>query len=284
MGWSEFFDDLELIAGQKITVNDGDYLNADGLWMCGKCNTPKQSRIEVLGEVRTPMCLCQCEQDKQNAEVEEAKRLKKANQIEMLRNDGFPDAEMRRFRFDTDDGKNPVSEVARRYVENFEQMLEDGKGLLLFGSVGTGKTFIAACIANALIDKCIPCLVTNFSRITNTLTGMYEGKQSYIDSLNRYDLLIIDDLATERDTEYMNEIVFNIIDARSRVNKPLIVTTNLTAEELKRPAEVRKQRIYSRLFEMCIPVEVKGKDRRKEVLREDMSKYSDLLGLGVANG
>ena len=123
------------------------------------------------------------------------------------------------------------------------------------------------------------CLVTNFARLTNTISGMYEGKQEYIDGLDRFDLIVIDDLASERDTEFMGEIVQNIIDARYRTGKPLIVTTNLTSDDLKNPAEIRKQRIYSRLFEMCVPVEVKGTDRRKEKLKQDYKSMEDLLGL-----
>ena len=108
---------------------------------------------------------------------------------------------------------------------------------------------------------------------------MFEEKQQYIDGLKRFDLLIIDDLASERDTEYMGEIVQNIIDSRYRSGLPLIITTNLTAEELKHPAEIRKQRIYSRLFEMCVPVEVKGYDRRKKKLVMEHEEMSKILGL-----
>ena len=108
---------------------------------------------------------------------------------------------------------------------------------------------------------------------------MYEGKQNYIDNLNNFDLLVIDDLASERDTEYMGEIVQNIIDSRYRAGLPLIITTNLTSEELKKPLEIRKKRIYSRLFEMCYPIEVKGKDRRKQKLREEFGEIGEILGM-----
>lgn len=57
------------------------------------------------------------------------------------------------------------------------------------------------------------------------------------------------------------------------------MTTNLKSDELKHPVEIRKQRIYSRLFEMCVPVEVKGKDKRKEKLKQDYKSMEDILGL-----
>jgi DNA replication protein DnaC len=166
----------------------------------------------------------------------------------------------------------------KNFVEHFPTFREEGKGLLLFGTVGTGKTFLAACAANELISRGIPCLVTNFARIANEVQGNFE-KQQYYDNLNSFPLLVIDDLSAERKTEYMQEIVFNVIDARYRANLPLIVTTNLTREELLNPADLTYQRIFSRLFEMCTPIEVSGKDRRQQALREDIGKMKNLLGL-----
>ena len=256
-----------------------DYIK-DGLIYCGKCHTPKQVKVQFMGETKTPMCLCKCGKEERELEEREYQLIEQARRIRILKDIGFPDKEMMRWTFDKDDQKNQkISTVARHYVENFDEMRKYGKGLLFYGQVGTGKTFISACIANALMDKGYPCMVTNFARLTNKLQGMFEGKQEYIDSLNRFNLLVIDDLASERDTEYMGEIIHNIIDARYRNKKPLIVTTNLTSEELKHPADVRKQRIYSRLFEMCIPIEVKGNDRRKEALIKDYKKMEDILGL-----
>ena len=276
---SETFQKIEMTAAQNIRSNEGDYVE-DGLLICGKCHTPKQCRVTVFGEVRTPMCLCRCEQEAREAEEQERKKEERLRHIRDLKKMGFPDREMSKWTFEADDRSNEkISTIAKKYVENFPDMKKKGKGLLLYGSVGTGKTFMSACIANALIDRGHPCLVTNFARIINTLQGMYEGRQEYIDSLDKFHLLVIDDLASERDTEYMGEIVQNIIDARYRAGLPLIITTNLTADELKHPAEVRKQRIYSRLFEMCIPIEVKGKDRRKEKLKSDYKDFEDLLGL-----
>ena len=80
--------------------------------------------------------------------------------------------------------------------------------------MGTGKSFFAGCIANALLDKGVPVLMTNFSRILNTLTGMYsDDRNQFIDSFNKYSLLIIDDLGIERSSEFALEQVFNVIDS-----------------------------------------------------------------------
>lgn len=282
-GFNAVFDAVQKKAAQNTRINEGDYKDADGLWVCGKCHTRKQTKVDILGQTRTPFCLCKCEQEERQRQAEAIKQREKMQAVQRMRRMGFPDVEMSRWTFDKDDCTNAkLTTVAHNYVDNFAEMKMRGKGLLLFGSVGTGKTFAAACIANALIDKGFPCLVTNFARLINTISGMYDGKQQYIDSLNNFDLLVIDDLASERDTEYMGEIVQNIIDSRYRAGLPLIVTTNLTADELKHPSEMRKQRIYSRLFEMCMPLEVKHKDRRKEKLIADYDDLSDKLGLNAA--
>lgn len=276
---SEFIDGLERRAAENIKAEQGDYI-VNGLLYCGKCQTPKQCRVTILDRERTPMCLCKCESEKLAKEEEERKRIEFEKRVKELRKIGFPESDMQNWTFANDDRTNEkISAVVRNYVDNFSKMKEDGKGLLLFGTVGTGKTYAAACIANSLIDKGYGVLMTNFARIANTVQGLFEGKQEYYDSLNRFPLLILDDLSAERKTEYMQEIVFNVIDSRYRAGLPLIVTTNLTRDELKHPADVINQRTFSRLFEMCIPVEVAGTDRRREKLKSDMEEYKNILGL-----
>ena len=280
MNITNFISDLEKKAAERITTEPDDYIGEDGLLYCGKCHTKKQTRIFLFGEERTPPCLCKCRQEQREREEAEHKRILFEDKVKRLRQMGFPEREMQEWTFANADGSNEkLISAAQRYVDNFKELRKNGKGLLLFGTVGTGKTFISACIANALIDRGYPVLMTNFARIANTVSGMWEGKQEYYDSLNDYQLLVLDDLAAERKTEYMSEIVFNVIDARYRAGLPLIVTTNLTSEELKHPADISYQRTFSRLLEMCIPVEVEGKDKRLEKLKADIKPMKDLLGL-----
>ncbi len=254
-----------------------DYI-VDGLLFCGKCGTPKQCFVTPPGMLVS--CMCRCAAEKYNREREEDRKKEQLQKVARLRQTGFPDAEMARFTFELDDQKNPeLSKVCRSYVDSFQEFLRRGKGLLLYGPPGTGKTFSAACISNALIDQGIPCLNTNFARLTNAISGFYEGKQEFIDGLGQFQLLVIDDLAAERDTEYMGELVYSIIDARYRQRLPLIVTSNLTAQELKNPEQMRRQRVFSRIFEMCVPFEVKGVDRRRQMLRDTHEADRKLLGL-----
>ena len=267
-------------AKQTANIGEDDYVGEDNLYYCGKCHTRKQTAISLFGETKIAPCICKCRSAELKAEEEARRQREHFDKVMRMRSVGFPEKAMSTWTFENDDGSNPkMTNAMQKFVENFQTFKQEGKGLLLFGTVGTGKTFLAACVANALIDKGIPCLVTNFARIANEVQGLFEGKQEYYDNLNKYPLLVIDDLSAERKTEYMQEIVFNVIDARYRANLPLIVTTNLTRTELMHPADLTYQRIFSRLFEMCTPIEVTGKDRRQKALIEDIGKYKNLLEL-----
>ena len=258
------------------------YLNEDdGLEYCSNCHTSRQTRIDFPEKGSIVNCICNCigehydQLDRQRHEQEEHERLSR------MRHDAFHNPTALRWRFDADDhqGDEKSMQVMRNYAENFQKFYDKGAGLLIYGNVGVGKSFAAACIANALLDRGVPCLMTDFSRIINTLTGMIQGKQDYIDNLVSYDLLVIDDLGVQRNTPYANEIVTNVIDARVMSKKPLIVTTNLTTEELLGANDITYQRTLSRLFEHCIPIDFKGTDRRRYNGAKADPTLRGLLGL-----
>ena len=129
--------------------------------------------------------------------------------------------------------------------------------LPVLGGVGTGKSYLAGCIANALMEKEIPVRMTNFALILNDLAASFEGRNEYISRLCRYPLLILDDFGMERGTEYGLEQVFNVIDSRYRSGKPLIVTTNLTLDAAQ-PGGTPPIPDYDRLLSMCVPVRFTG--------------------------
>lgn len=263
-------------AQETANIVEGDYIGEDNLYYCGKCHTRKQTVFSMFGNTKVVCCICKCRAAEIKAEDDARKHFELVGR---LRQRGFPERQMLDWTFANDDGTNPkMTQAMKNYVENFDTFREEGKGLLLFGNVGTGKTYLAACVANELINKGIPCLVTNFTRIANELWDI-DNKQKYYDNLNSFPLLVLDDLNAERKTEYMQEIVFNVIDQRTRAGLPLIVTTNLTREELLSPANISDQRIFSRLFKLCTPIEVEGKDRRQAALKNDIGKMKNLLGL-----
>lgn len=274
------FDSIAKKANEAIGIEDGDYYGEDGLLVCGKCHTKKQHRDMYFRVGRVTMCLCKCASEAMEQEEAERKHRDFLDKIKRYRSVGFPEEDMKNWTFANDDRTNEkLSNAMQTYVDNFDKYREEGKGLLLYGDTGRGKTFSACCVANALIDKGIPVLVTQFTRIRNELWGMSEGRQEYLDNLNRFPLLVIDDLAAEGKTEYMGELIYSVIDSRERAKLPIIITTNLTKEELEAPADMTYKRIFSRLFGNCIPVKVEGKDRRKQRLIADYGSMRDELGL-----
>lgn len=123
----------------------------------------------------------------------------------------------------------------------------------------------------------MPVLMTNFIRLSNALMALNEDRNEYIKSLDNYKLLIIDDLGAERQSDYMLEQVYNIIDSRYKNGQPLIVTTNLPLSEIKNPSDIKYSRIYSRIIEMCVPIKFEGPDRRKEVFNLKLEKAKKLF-------
>lgn len=277
MDLAETLAGIEQEAARTIGENETDYIGEEGLLMCGKCHTKKQFRGVFLGVEKVVPSLCRCRAEELEKEREAEERKKTMRLAKELRRAGMPESDMQGWTFANSDNENPrLIQAAKSYVDNFDKLKPFGKGLLLYGDCGTGKTYAAACIVNALIDQGIPCLMTNFSRVINTLWSI-EKKQEYIDAFNQYSLLVLDDLGAERQSEYVAEQVFNVIDGRYRAKLPLIVTTNLSLREMTAPGA--NKRIYERLLERCHPVEVSGESRRRKKLKEEFSDMNKLLGL-----
>ncbi|WP_379706604.1 ATP-binding protein [Mediterraneibacter gnavus] len=257
---------------------DEYFHESDRLIYCAKCHTPRQGRYTLQGRVFMPPIRCKCQQKLYNQEETKRKLLEKQAEIERIKASGLQDKALYDYTFDKDNGINPEMAYAHKYVENWEDMKANSSGLLLWGNVGTGKSFFAGCIANALLEKGVPVLMTNFSRILNTLTGMhFEDRNQFIDSLNRYSLLIIDDLGIERNSEFALEQVFNVIDSRYRSKKPLIVTTNLTLTELNSAPDVAHRRIYDRILERCTPIRINNRNIRQVNASANLQEAKKIL-------
>ena len=246
-------------------LRSDEYIVNDGLIYCSKCHTPRQKRIEVSGKTIEPRCMCACQTEDYDRREQERKHREFLDMVAKNRNIGLPDPGLRKHTFENDLGYNPKQiRMAKRYVQHWEEMQKNSTGLLLWGDVGTGKSFIAGCIANALLDKGVPVIMTNFARLLNKLTDMYAGdRNAYIDSFKRYPLMIIDDLGVERNSEFAREQVFSVIDSRYRSELPMIVTTNLTLEELQHPEDLSRSRIYDRVLERCLPIRVNDQNIRE---------------------
>ena len=265
----------------SIPENPEDYYGKDGLLYCGSRHTPKEAfftkGIALMGKNKHPVeCSChRTEREKQEALISQKKH---SDLVRRLKNEGFSDPAMLDWTFENDNVRSPQMHHAHRYVEQWQTMRSENLGLLLWGGVGTGKSFLAGCIANALMEQEVPARMTNFARILNELNSSFSGRNDIVDKLCRYPLLVIDDFGMERGTEYALEQIYNIVDSRYRSRKPLIVTTNLTLDEIRHPQDTTHARIYDRLLEMCVPVSCIGVSLRKENAQEKLERLKSLIG------
>ncbi|MPM68967.1 hypothetical protein SDC9_115904 [bioreactor metagenome] len=252
-------------------------IDVDGNKICALCSTP----IPPDG-----MCKCAKEDSKREEEriklfLQNEKEKHHQLRVENLRRNGISDPKFKDFTFDLDDPKHPdISNKCRLYVEEWDKMRDNNIGIIFFGPVGTGKTFYAGCIANALIEKLVPVLVTSFSAVISSLQALSfgEDKNEVFKRLQEPDVLILDDCGIERSTEYILEQMFLIVDARYRSNKPLIVTTNLTPAELTTD-KLEYARIYDRILENSLQIQVKGASRRLDIAARKQDEFNKLLGL-----
>ena len=261
-------------------LREDEYLGEDSLVYCSKCRTARQKRIAFAGKMIEPRCMCACQTAAYEQQEQERKHREFLDRVEKNRSVGLTDPVLRKHTFENDLGYNPKQmEMAKRFVQHWDEFKKDSMGLLLWGPVGTGKSFIAGCIANGLLDQGVPVMMTNFARLLNRLTDMYASdRNDYIDSFNSFPLLIIDDLGVERNSEFAREQVFSVIDSRYRSQLPMIVTTNLTPKEMKNPSDLSRARIYDRVLERCTPIRVDNQNIRERNKADNLKKSKQLLG------
>lgn len=148
-------------------------------------------------------------------------------------------------------------EAAQGFVKRFS--VDPGTdGLLFTGEVGSGKTFLACCIANNLLKKGKPVLFAVVPDLLDEIRSTYDTGRN-TDELTEFDLLdkarqvpllILDDLGAHNYTEWTRNKIYSIINYRLNHRLPVIVTTNISPEDLE---GYLGERTTSRLLEMCRP-------------------------------
>lgn len=264
---------------EAAAETETEYMAEDGLLHCKICNGKRQTIITPPFEgakPRTVRCWCNCPtgQDK-------LKEREKQISLEQRLSVCFRGTEeMRGCTFENDDGHgNPeLMQAAKKYAADFAQHLKDGLGLLYYGPVGTGKTYLAGCIANAVLAQGYRAKMTNFATVADEMWAAPD-KAAYIADLCKYPLLILDDLGVERKTEYMQEMVYKIVNARYVAGAPVIVTTNLTPDELTKADDLGYARTYDRLLEKCLPIKVDGRSRRRSAAAKTWGEMRQQLGM-----
>ena len=265
------------------TVAPDDYTNpADGLKYCGKCRTPKEAfypaDLQAQGFTKHPV-MCQCAAERREQEEAERREYERMSYMTMLRSKAFRDMPAAGWRFETAAVITPQLAKTRGYAQNWDEFKKAGIGLLLFGNVGTGKSYAAGCVANALIDRLESVLFVGMSDVVNRMQGNFGAdRDHYMKSLMRPDLLILDDLGAERNTSFGKERVFDVVDKRLLSGKPMIVTTNIPLSVMKQAGDLDDRRIFDRILEVCVPIMFDGDSFRKSTAADNLKKAARLLG------
>lgn len=266
-------------AAAKADKNAEDYYK-DGVLVCGKCHTNKEKKIQLAGEYVTVRCICKCESEERERIQKQKDYEEEMRRIERLKVASLMDAKLKSATLKTftqKEDNQKLYTIVKNYVDNFETFYKSNRGLLFWGTVGTGKSYAAACIANELLNRKTPVVMTSFVKVLQVIQDNTENETEFVNRLCAARLLIIDDLGTERNTDYALEKVYNVIDSRYRTGKPLILTTNLNLQDMQMTQDIRYQRIYDRIFEMCHPVMVNGTSWRINQAKERFNETKRLL-------
>ena len=260
----QIFPLLESATDQKIEANYLQILEV--INKRKKCETCTMEGQETL-ECRIPDLTCVagtiydrsfvCDKAKQYLQLQEIARLSMSAGISQR----FKNRRFDTFKVTKENKK--AFETAKKYADKYP--IENGKGLLITGTCGTGKTHLAVAILHAILDSGCPGL---FCTVPDLLTEIRKSyKEDYdskkIKNVMNARLLILDDLGAEKTTDWVQEQLYLIINHRYEYELSTIITSNLDIGQL---AQKIGERSASRLLEMCYGIKLNGEDYRAKVI------------------
>lgn len=195
---------------------------------------------------------CRCERTKLQAERQKLEQINVRADLSIplppaLRNHTFSNFQVESF-------NRQAYTFCFKFAENFAKAT-DGRGLILCGKSGRGKTHLACAIINAIKDR----YSTAFAHIPTLLELQRQG-QGNLQQLIAVDLLVLDDLGSERESDWALEKLLVIVEGRLNRLKPTVYTTNFNLNEL----ELRVgSRLASRILYNSLDLVVQGPDWRE---------------------
>lgn len=210
-----------------------------------------------------PACECEKRAEEKRKEEEEKERQRQCliNKVKKYKDISVIDKKFLESTFENADMSERHMITAKKYAESFIEKCTAEGGILFYGSVGTGKTFATSCICNELMNNGKTALVMNLGLYLMKIKREWaEAENDVLNYVKTCDLLVIDDLGIEKVTEFVLEKVFTLIDTRYRSGKPMIITSNLSLEEIRKTFG---ERISDRISEKCLEYQIIGESKRK---------------------
>lgn len=250
-------------------------------YRCPICDTyipPREIEIPSLGikSMVQPVCECESEQDKKF--FEKTKERKEKHEIKKLFSLNDLGKRFEESEFDNlipRPGTESAIKTAQQYIREFESW--GCKSLLIWGRPGNGKTHIASAIAKTLDEQGYSIVFQSVPELLERIRSTFrknsrDTEEQIMKALLNCDLLILDDIGAEKLTDWVQDIIFRIVDGRYRKEKPILYTSNLTMEGL---AEQVSYRTYDRITETSVLVQNKSSSYRLEVAKKRFEKLSD---------
>ena len=256
----------EMVAGMD---HDEEYIKDNEIY-CKTCNEPR-TMFGISRKVRTR---CKCQREKMEEQRELERRAERKRHVERLKMESLLGQRYKNATFEKTDITDPEFEKIHnrcsKYCEVAKQVLDKGIGIYMYGTKGTGKTHLTACIANELMSKYYSVLYTNFTEISKTIRGSFgsrnESESAFMNKLANIDFLFIDDFGTELVTKdgedlWLQEKIFEVINKRYNNNKPIIFTSNYSLVEMIKDRGLAEKTV-DRISEMCEIMKLEGKSYR----------------------
>jgi DNA replication protein DnaC len=265
---------------QRVVENLIQANMTDSHSKCPYCQreVPKKE-IELFGKKRYVQPVCECVAKKLDEDTKKAadrlreqelKRLFSINDLgERFNESSFSNFMIR-------PGAESCFKIAQKYVNEFEEW--EGESLMFWGEPGNGKSHLATAVANELTTRgkrvvfiSMPDLLEKIKATFNK--NSVESEADIMRGLQMCDLLVIDDIGAEKVSDWVQEVIFRIVDGRYKKVKPIMATSNLEPKEL---AERIGKRAYDRLIEISQPIKNEATSYRREKAKARMERFKDL--------
>lgn len=241
------FNEQELFDARKkyfssYKLKEDEFITDKFELKCSNCKTDRYCQHNNF----VVTCICSCQSKKLEEEKEFERKMQNMRKLEKLKDSSLLGERYKDASFNNLDMNRPsdfINAVQRckTYCEKWDEVNKQGLGIYLYGDVGTGKSLLTACIGNYLLSKMVPVLFTNFFEIAKQIKKSFNSntmsESDFIDKLASIDLLIIDDIGTEivvknGEKTWIQDKIYDVINARYISNKPTIFSSNESLVEL----------------------------------------------------
>lgn len=248
-----------MTTNNKFDLLEDEYLN-NGVPYCKKCNTARY----FVREDFVAHCKCDCQMEEIRQREEQERQQKLAEHLKDLKDksllgERYKDATFDSIEIINEEHQNIINRL-KKYCDGFKEHNE-GLGIYLFGSNGSGKTLLTACMLDKLNEQFIECLFTNIHKIKQELLSTDIRRQkTFMQRVATVPVLFLDDFATEvfkknGDDNWVQEIVYDIVNTRYNNMLPIIYTSNCSLKQCLEERGVM-QKTIDRIFESTVQIKL----------------------------